>query len=807
MAERTDTSLAGLYALAFLFSDALAANSTFSNRFDHATYPIPALSSGVTARVCAYVGHRPVVIAADPLAIFRLDAEAGAWRKLEGAFPAGIRVATNAVHSTTPDGLVVFFESQGGVQPMRLVIEDGRFTVSECGIWPATVPPRAATFRQGAFFAIGSRDGRPTLYRLREATTSAEWVDLGPIPFELREPLVLAPQREGDCALLFVVGRSTAGNATTLSYDPHTRRWSNPVAATYDFEPAAVAPVGIANIAVLGNASPNAAALAFYNTNAHAWTTPLPLPFEGHPVAMRQDGAKTELIALAPDGAFIGLSSTYRPARGSLRFLDYLVLGAFFVGLVWVSLSHTKVAQSADTYFRGGKSIPWLAAGMSVVATRLSSTSLVSIPAKAFATNLQYALIPLTNFVGAALMSAFFVRFFVRLNVTSGYEYLEKRFSVGVRTLGSVNYLAYELSRVGLLILVPAVAVAAVTDFDLHVAIIVMGVVATAYTMIGGLEGVVKADVYQICVKIVGLLLAAVLVFAMLEGHPGQWLAAAHEAGRLRIVDVSWDFTRDTIWVFILFWLTDGLKSYVANQTIIQRFISTRDERAAQSTIWASAFIGFGVTMLLLLVGTGLFLYYQQNPEKLDVCMSKPDGVFPWFIVLELPMGVAGLLIAALVAAAMSSLDGALNSTSTVIVTDFYKRFWRGASDSGSVKLGRILTGFIGLGGTGVALLLSGLSGRSLFDAMLMMIGLFGGGLGGLFLLGMLSARPNGTAALIGFSCSVVVQVYVATFTPLHFLVFMFTGMSSCILGGWLAGFIFPERRNMQGLTVRRCAT
>ncbi len=441
------------------------------------------------------------------------------------------------------------------------------------------------------------------------------------------------------------------------------------------------------------------------------------------------------------------------------------------------------------------------------MATRLSATSFVATAAKAFATNLQYAMIPLTNLFGALIMNRWFVKFFVRLNITSGYEYLEKRFSPLVRTVGSINFLLFEVVRIGLLIVVPAVVLSAVARFDLFATILVIGTVATFYTVLGGIKGVVWADAFQILVKVVGLFIALIAVFLLIRGDLSEMAGVAWSEGKLRVIDWSWDLTRDTIWVFLLFWITDGLKSYVANQTIIQQFISTRDERTAKQTILTSAILGIAVTWLLLLIGVGLFLYYRQHPERFDLMIDKPDGVFPWFIVFELPPGVVGILIAALIAAAMSSLDQALLSSSTLMVIDFYRRFFPKASDISALRMGRYLTLAMGIFATAAALYMSGLAVKSLIDQTLRLIGLFGGGLGGLFLLGMLTTRASATSALCGLAASAGVQYWVSNYTSLHLLTYMFTGMTSCLVIGYLLGFVFPERKTLDGLTVHTTPT
>ena len=150
----------------------------------------------------------------------------------------------------------------------------------------------------------------------------------------------------------------------------------------------------------------------------------------------------------------------------------------------------------------------------------------------------------------------------------------------------------------------------------------------------------------------------------------------------------------------------------------------------------------------------------------------------------------------------MSSLDGAMNSTVTVVVTDFYKRYYKKASDRGAIRLGRILTAIIGLMATLLALYLSEMASKSLFDQVIRIVGLFGGGLGGLFLLGMLTTRVSSRASFAGFLISVGVQYYVSNYTSLHIFIYMFTGMTSCFIAGYLASWVFPETRKLESLTV-----
>ncbi|MSU73428.1 MAG: hypothetical protein EXS43_14000 [Opitutus sp.] len=733
-------------------------------------------------------------------ALLTRDAAAGgAWRAAQ-AEPLGGEVDFVV---SGKEGTVWFFRPEPGAAAAAAWLRpdpNGKFIRANLPALPDGFQAVAgATQRETLYVAAADARQVARLFRipLRANPTATAWTELGEIDPAIGRVGALAVQSDGERPRVYVFD---AVNGAVASYEFSRRVWERHRALRETVGVFLVVPAGVTHVMVGVRLPQGVEQLRAFNTTTGAWSDPLPWELTGALAAAVADGPRILALTVGAGGDVRLVTLTATARTGGLHVLDYTVFALFFATLFAIAWTHKT--KSSDRYFRGGRRVPWLAAGLSVVATRLSATSFISIPAKSFATNWQYSFVPLTNVVGAFIMSRYFVKFFVRLNVTSGYEYLEKRFSPLVRTLGSLNYLLYELSRIGVLILVPAIALYAVAKFDLPLTIGVIGLIVTLYTMLGGLEGIVWADVFQMLVKIGGLLVALVFVFGHLAGNFSSSLAEAWHDGKLRVVDLSWDFTRDTLWVFILFWITDGLKSYVANQTIIQRFISTKDEAAAQRTIWSSALIGTAVSWLFLLLGTGLFLFYREHPGRLDLTMDKPDAVFPWYIVFELPVGVTGFLIVALIAAAMSSLAGALNSTSTVIVTDFYRRFARAPNDATAVRLGKILTAAIGIFATGLALVLSQLSNKSLFDQTLSIVGLFGGGLGGLFLLGMLTTRTSAAGALAGLLGSVAVQYFVGRHTSLHLLTYMFTGMSSCMALGYAWSWFAPERKDLTGLTV-----
>ena len=479
-----------------------------------------------------------------------------------------------------------------------------------------------------------------------------------------------------------------------------------------------------------------------------------------------------------------------------IKPVDYLVLVIYFLLLLGVGYLFSKGLKNTDDYFRGGKRIPWWAAGLSILVTKLSAITFMSLPAKAYATNWLYFWIPVGNVVLAIIVIKYVLPFFCRLDITSTYEYLEKRFNTTTRVIGSSTYLLFELVRMGVLLLLPAIVIAVVTGFDIYFCIILIGVIATVYTMMGGIEAVIWTDVLQAIILIAGAIVALIIVGSKIElENLNAFLHSPLGQEKLKYTDFSIDLTKATFLVIALSWI-GKIQDYVSNQTVVQRFISTKDEKSAARSIWAASLLGIPVITLFLVLGTALFIFYKANPGRLDPFMEQPDALLPLFIVKEMPAGVSGLVIAAIFAAAMSSLDSSLNSMSTVIVTDFYKKFGSGITEAKSLKLAKIMTVFLGIFGTASALFMAGTEISSLYDQLFSVIGLFGGGLTGVFILGIFTRRANTAGTLTGFFASAVILFGVSNYSDLHVFLYALIGMVSCAGIGYLTSLLLPSRQN-----------
>ena len=208
-------------------------------------------------------------------------------------------------------------------------------------------------------------------------------------------------------------------------------------------------------------------------------------------------------------------------------------------------------------------------------------------------------------------------------------------------------------------------------------------------------------------------------------------------------------------------------------------------------------------SLLFFGIGTALFVFFKLQPETMNPTLNNTDAIYPWYIVTQLPFGIAGLLIAALFAAAMSSLDSSINSVATSFTTDFYRRFKPNAGEHTYLQIARWATFIIGTTGTIFALVMTGWDIKSLWDTLNSLVGLFAGGLAGLFLLGILTERTNGTGAVIGIVTSGIIQYLVKEYTSIHLTLYCFTGLTACFVVGYLASIVVPVKgKSTEGLTI-----
>jgi Na+/proline symporter len=282
----------------------------------------------------------------------------------------------------------------------------------------------------------------------------------------------------------------------------------------------------------------------------------------------------------------------------------------------------------------------------------------------------------------------------------------------------------------------------------------------------------------------------------------------AWDADKLRLFDFHFRFDSPTFWVLIVGGFGANIITQGTDQATIQRYLTTRDEEGAARGIWVNGWMAIPATIIFFGIGTALYSFFKSNPETLPPTLGQADAIFPWFIVTQLPAGIAGLLIAGIFAAAMSSLDSSMNSVATAYTTDFYRRFKPAAEDRHCLFVARVVTVVIGLCGMGFALAMATWNIKSLWNEFAKFIGLFGGGLGGLFVLAIFTRKAHWKGALVGLIASALIQYFLTTNNVVYSVLLTATGMVSCFVIGLLASLVLPgDKKDLDGLTVHTLHT
>ncbi|NML39636.1 sodium/solute symporter [Chitinophaga sp. G-6-1-13] len=481
------------------------------------------------------------------------------------------------------------------------------------------------------------------------------------------------------------------------------------------------------------------------------------------------------------------LTATPTQPPSGFRLTDWLVVGLYFLLVVGISVVVSRNMQNTTSdFFLGGGKIPWWAAGLSIFGSKLSALTFIAIPAKAFATDWVYFLNNMMIVVVAPLIVYFYLPYFRKLKLTSVYEYLAIRFSPGVKLLGSFTFLVFQLSRLGIVIYLPALVLSAVTGVNIIICIVATSAITTAYSASGGIEAVIWTEVMQVGVLLGGALLSLVFISRSLDGGFGQLFTEAAANGKFRLAILQWDITQPVLWVIFVGGFLTQLVTYSSDQVVVQRYLTTSTEKEARQSIYTNALLVVPASLIFFLVGTALWVYFRHHPANLNP-HGNTDDVFPWYISQQLPAGLAGLVIAGLFAATMSTISSSMNAIATVITTDFYPLFRPSADDRQRFIFARRMTVMLGALGCGIALYLVSLHNTSIWDQYLKIIGLFGGCLAGMFLAGIFIPKVNARGIIIGFTISAVSLYFVQRYTTINFFLYPAVAVVICVGTGYLA--------------------
>jgi len=457
--------------------------------------------------------------------------------------------------------------------------------------------------------------------------------------------------------------------------------------------------------------------------------------------------------------------------------------------------------KSTTDYFLGGRQIPWLAVTFSIVATETSVLTFISIPAVSYQGNLTFMQIALGYVVGRILVALFFIPAFYRGEMNTAYHFLGERFGQKMRTIASITFMATRVLADGVRLFATAIPLAFIikgsgaftglTDSQFYaVSILLIGVLTIIYTYVGGIRSVIWMDVAQMTVYIGGAILAAFLILNKLPNGFATVTEWAAGGDKLKWFytgsDLVWeDFIKQpyTFLTALIAGAVFSLASHGTDQITVQRVLTCKDKLSSQKAISASGFAVLAQFLIFLVLGSMLYAYYDGVSYQ-ELGLTRADGIFPKFIVEEMPSGISGLIVAALFAAAMSTLSSSLSSLSSAAILDIYVPLaGKGKSEAELLKISRLVTlgwgvvliaaalGFIGLEGTVVEVALGIASYTS-------------GGLLGSFLLGLIHKKATQKDAIIGFASALVVMTLVISTVQIAWPLYTVVGSLTTILVG-----------------------
>ncbi len=725
------------------------------------------------ASLLASHGRQVLVVAGARVAPLGAPASSVEWT--EGA-PTVLARASSAegVFLVAPDRVVRLSAAANGAPPTVARLPDlpGAPLAADAVVAAAVLGKRLYVATGSGFHGLDFSADAP-----------GAWAALPPAPLPLGPGSALVAQL--DQLTLFTP-------SGTRAYLPQTG-WKNQALAAAPFELAAApaaARYGAAHVFFS-----DAAATHAYHVPTDTWVRhelAIPVPRSAAP---QGDG----LAILGADGALSSLVAA--PLPTGYNWLDHGVVATYLLAMVGMSLWFARRKQNANDYFRGGNRIPWWVSGMSLFATFASAISLMAMPGKAFSGDWTYYTISLFALLVLPVTLFVLTPFVRRLNIPTANAYLERRFGLPTRLLGSViGIFTTSLARQGSVLVLPSIALSTVMGVPVEACIIVMGLVTLAYTFFGGLSAVVWTDTVQGFIMIGAVVGCLLLAWSRLDLAPAEAWQILQQGEKLRVFDWNTDLTYPTAWVFLITTVVSVLGG-VGNQDYIQRVQCTPSLRDARLAVATQLLVAVPLNLLLFGLGTVLFLFYQQSPASLSPAL-KIDGIYPFFVAQQLPPGVSGLVVAALLAATMSTISSCNCSVSDIVTQDFYRRFKPGAPDRSVLLFGRVATLVSGLAGIGTALWMANATLGSMWDLAIMVTNLIGNGIVGLFTLGLLTRRAHQTGALVGVAAGMAVVIWLQNHSTITFWLFTAIGTAVTVGVGYLASLLLPGRTPaLAGLT------
>ncbi|NUN98824.1 MAG: sodium:solute symporter, partial [Candidatus Omnitrophica bacterium] len=494
-----------------------------------------------------------------------------------------------------------------------------------------------------------------------------------------------------------------------------------------------------------------------------------------------------------------------------LRTGDLLAIAAYFGLTMAIGFWCMRKNKTTEDFFMGGRSVPGWAIGISLLGAAISSITFLAYPGNGYAKDWSYLVPGLMLPVAAVLGAYVFSPFYRRSGYTSAYEYLEGRFGPGARLYGSALFTIQTAWRLGSVLYLLCIPIQRLTGWDSMTVIWLVGITTTIYCVVGGLEAVIWTDVMQTFVFLIGGLACVGTVFLWPGVGPSHVFETAFADNKFNVAaDTTWTLNKETLWVLILWGLVSNIQEHVSDQGKIQRYCAAGSDGQARRAVMFNGISCIPTWCLFMFIGTCLYAFYKVVPDPV-VSTLKADEIFPHFILTKMPVGLSGLVIAAIMAAAMSTLSSAINAGATVLTVDIYKRrFKKDGDDKHYLNVGKIFTLMGGIFMIATAIWIQKAAQDSFLPMSFFITSIVVGGLGGVFCLGFFSTRANNQGVIVGICGAILVIVYLTLSafdadpsygvnvlpdslrSPTHkFMIGVFGNIGAFVLG-YFASFLFP---------------
>lgn len=498
------------------------------------------------------------------------------------------------------------------------------------------------------------------------------------------------------------------------------------------------------------------------------------------------------------------------------HWLNWVVLIIYFLSMVGIGIYFSKRNKSTKDYFTASGRIPSWVTAFSIYATALSSISFIAIPASVYKGGAIMGWHPLGIIIMVIWAALVFVPFFRKVNVTTAYEYLGKRFDNGFRWIGSLSFILFHLIRMAVVLYLPTLALKeALPSLNPVLLLVTVAFLCVVYTSLGGIEAVLWSDAIQTIILLFGAILIIIIGYTSVPGGMSVAFNTLIKDGKT-IPKSAWEIsmTGTTFIGILVGGFLNAIYSYIGSQDIVQRYSTTKNEDEAKKSVLINIPLLCMSIFIFTGMGTALYLFFKFK----EVLPNNIEGntILPYFVINHIPLGISGIILAAIFAAAQSTVSSSLNSLSTCVTSDIISPLKKGLADTEKLKVAKFVSWIAGIFSTLLAIRFLQVGQGNMFLYFQAITGLLGAPIAGLFLIGIFSEKIDSKAAWVGFISSSLTAIYIGnpvglltkffpTYTkPMLFELLMgLIVILACIIPAWIASFFFqnPKKQNINGLT------